>query len=65
MIIYLSVRKVQPRLIKKTGGMACWLGLVLYFNIVARHIKRFKTAVAMEFARRDCDWFNLIVLLNI
>ena len=37
----------------------------LYFNIVARCIKRFKTAVAMEFAHRDCDWFNLIVLLNI
>ena len=31
---------------------------VLYFNIVARHIKRFKTAVAMEFAHRDCDWFK-------
>ena len=44
------------------GGLA-WLGLVLYLNIVARDIKRFKTAVAMEFARRDCDWFNLIVLL--
>ena len=36
----------------------------LYFNIVARHIKRFKTAVAMEFAHRDCDWFNLIILLR-
>jgi len=31
---------------------------LLYLNIVARHIKRFKTAVAMEFAHRDCDWFK-------
>ena len=45
------------------GGLAWLGGLVLYLNIVARHIKRFKTAVAMEFAHRDCDWFNLIVLL--
>jgi len=30
----------------------------LYFNIVARRIKRFKTAVAMEFVHRDCDWFK-------
>jgi len=38
---------------------------VLYFHIVARHIKRFKTAVAKEFAHRDFDWFNLIVSLII
>ena len=50
--------QVHPPL--KTDGLGlAWLGcLVLYLNIVARHIKRFKTAVAMEFARRDCDWFK-------
>ena len=40
-------------------GLVAWLlGSVLYLNIVVRDIKRFKTAVAMEFAWRDCDWFK-------
>jgi len=39
--------QVHPPL--KTDGLGClaWLGSVLYLNIVARHIKRFKTAVAI------------------